>query len=263
MSCSGKPKGDYRYRSRGRNVARIIGGLMKTDVQIVVMAKFPEPGRVKTRLSVPPSPLNPVHACDLHRLFLLEIGTRLVGQGKPVAIAHDPPGDDVADRFTQMFSEVGKRLSHLFPQVPGDLGARLAGVAGAARGVAESILFFGADSPDLPAAHASRAITLCGGHDVTLGPTFDGGYWCLGVSARVDMQILLDEIDWSSGREFDQTLSRARSLGYNVGLADRWDDVDRPDDLRRLLERLRRSTEADDQALLMKLQKILPEEVLR
>jgi glycosyltransferase A (GT-A) superfamily protein (DUF2064 family) len=72
---------------------------------------------------------------------------------------------------------------------------------------------------------------------------------------------MLSNIAWSSGGEFAQTHERARSLGYNVAVADPWDDVDRPEDLRRLMARLGKSNDPDDRALLDRLNAILPDGV--
>ena len=78
-----------------------------------------------------------------------------------------------------------------------------------------------------------------------VAPAEDGGFWSVAISSRVDPANLFAGIEWSTGRECAQTLERAKHLGYNVALADRWDDVDRPEDLRRLMERLKRSGKPD------------------
>ena len=88
---------------------------------------------------------------------------------------------------------------------------------------------------------------------VVAGPTDDGGFWCLGLWNRVDAAALLEGIAWSSGSEARQTRERAEALGYAHAEADRWDDVDRPADLTRLLKRLSQSTDLWDRALLHEL----------
>jgi glycosyltransferase A (GT-A) superfamily protein (DUF2064 family) len=71
----------------------------------------------------------------------------------------------------------------------------------------------------------------------------------------------LCDIAWSSGRERGQTIDRAKSLGFRVVETDPWDDVDRPDDLKRLCDRLKKSEEPESQNLLERL-RFLPKEVL-
>jgi rSAM/selenodomain-associated transferase 1 len=211
------------------------------------MAKLPEVGRVKTRLQ---PALSTEQAMRVHEALLAHLTDRL-------SAMHWRDQVLCFDRFDERVLLSGLKGTPV-PQVAGDLGARLTAQANRCDG---KTLFLGSDSPDLPRRHLERAAELLADHDVVLGPTDDGGYWCLGVSQGVNVADMLSNIAWSSGREFDQTLERARSLGYNVAIADRWDDVDRPDDLRRLMARLRQSSDPDDRALLDRLTTILPDGV--
>jgi rSAM/selenodomain-associated transferase 1 len=214
---------------------------------VVVMAKLPEVGRVKTRLQ---PALSAELAAGIHRALLVHLSERLSRMPwRRQILCYDRSVDQVS---------LSEFKGIPVAQSQGDLGARLAAQAARCDG---KTLFFGCDSPDLPHAHLDRAAQLLAVHDVVIGPTDDGGYWCLGVSHGVDVAAMLSNIDWSSGREFAQTLERARSLGYNVALADPWDDVDRPEDLRRLMARLRKSDDPDDRALLDRLHAILPDGV--
>ncbi|CAN5431970.1 TIGR04282 family arsenosugar biosynthesis glycosyltransferase [soil metagenome] len=222
------------------------------DVTVVVMAKLPQPGRVKTRLL---PALSPEQAALVHEECVRCLLKRLGSMHWRRRIAcFDPP--DAQSQFANLLPATGRFKLH--PQVPGDLSARLA--AAAKRFCwreGDRLLFLGADCPDLPTRHLQQAAQEFAANQVVLGPTDDGGYWCLGVRYGVDVASLLAGIEWSSGREFQQTLERARSLGYNTALADRWDDVDRPADLTRLLDRLKRSADPSDRDLLTRL-KFLP-----
>ena len=197
------------------------------------------PGRVKTRL-VPP--LTAAVAARLHREFLLHVVHRL--RTWPIIACHDPP--DAQSEMRGLLVGVD-----LLPQSDGDLGARLASAAKQCG--AREVIFLAADSPDVPDTHLHRVADLLSEHDVVIAPAEDGGFWSVALSSRADPEKLFAGIKWSTGREGAQTLERARSLGYNVALADRWADVDRPADLRRLLARLRSSPEPDDQHLLARL----------
>lgn len=214
------------------------------------MAKLPAPGRVKTRLM---PALTAEQAAGVHRVFLAHMAQRLAVFGRLV-VCYDPP-----DAGTAMRTIVGP-AHRMIPQCAGDLGSRL---AGAYQALAPSdALFFGVDSPDLPTAHIDRAASLLQHKDVVLGPCDDGGYWCLGAKRGLDATSMLSGIEWSSGSELQQTLTRARSLGYNAELAPHWDDVDRVEDLRRLVSRLRKSDNAGDMTLLHQLSLVLPHGVM-
>ena len=214
------------------------------DLVVILMAKFPTPGRVKTRL-VPP--LTADDAARLHREFLLHLVHRL--RTWPTIVCHDPPDSQ---------SEMRRLLdADLLPQSGGDLADRLA--AAAKECAAAEVIFLGADSPDVPESYLHRVAELLEEHDVVIAPGDDGGFWSVALSSRrVDPATLFAGIEWSSGREGAQTLERAKHLGYNVALADRWADVDRPEDLRRLLERLATSIDPDDQQLLARLSFLPP-----
>jgi rSAM/selenodomain-associated transferase 1 len=207
---------------------------------IVVMAKYPLAGLVKTRLM---PALTADQAARVQRAFLLHVVERL--SPRRVIACYDPP---------ECGEEMRRLLDiDLMPQTRGDLGARLAAAALAARRVGETVIFLGVDSPDVPIKFIDRIAALLPKHDLVIAPADDGGYWAVALSQRVDADKLFTGIEWSTGRECAQTLERAKHLGYNVALADRWADVDRPEDLFRLIERLKRSSEPDDRKLLARL----------
>jgi rSAM/selenodomain-associated transferase 1 len=224
------------------------------DLAIVIMTKLPEPGRVKTRLM---PVLSARQAAEVHRAFLLHLAGRIGETPAELIICHDPP-----DCIGPMNELVGREAAAgYWPQCEGDLGARLAAASDATIRHTKYVMFLGTDSPDVPFAFIARITHLLRSHDLVIAPADDGGFWAVALTGRVDAPKLFAQIEWSTGRECGQTLERARGLGYNVALADRWDDVDRPDDLRRLIERLRRSHEPHDQALLQRLSRIVPDGV--
>lgn len=222
---------------------------MLPPATVIIMTKLPEPGRVKTRLL---PDLTPQQAAEVHRVMLLHVVRRVAGM-KPAAlvVCYDPPDKQQAIRA--LLPDITVRF---LPQSAGDLGARLA-AAKAAADIRRPTLFLGVDSPDLPADHLHQAVYLCGQADVVLGPTHDGGYWCLGLAPTVDADALLANIDWSSGREANQTIAAARRMGLTIALADQWDDIDRIDDLQRLADRLRHATDSGDAHLWRRLRTIL------
>jgi uncharacterized protein len=216
------------------------------EVTIIVMAKYPEAGKVKTRLQ---SAVSPAHAAAVHRVFLQHV-VRRAGELAPkqVIVCFDPPGAGEAMR--ELLGDV-----QLLAQSCGDLGARLAAAKEAVEG---PVLFLGVDAPDVPGSAIHAAAELLARVDVVLGPTRDGGYWCLGLRHTDDVKPLLREIPWSSGGEYDHTLDAAGLLGYTTAAAPPWEDVDHPADLARLIQRLEQSSNCDDKVLLQALRACLP-----
>ena len=229
---------------------------MPSPLSIIIMAKLPEPGRVKTRLL---PDLSAQQAADVYRHMLVHVAEQVSAtQPDELVLCFDPPDSEPAIRA--VLPDLDARF---LPQSPGDLGHRMAAAANAIRRPNDPpnrrTLFLGVDSPDLPADHLRQAVRLGGHADVVLGPTSDGGYWCLGLAPHVDAAAMLANIDWSSGREADQTIASARQMGLAVALADPWEDGARLDDLHRLIARRDRSNAPRDLHLGRCLRTILEE----
>ena len=64
---------------------------------------------------------------------------------------------------------------------------------------------------------------------VTIGPTFDGGYYLIGLSVQEDD--LFDNIEWSTSSVFSQTLARIKTANKQLSILSPWYDVDTPDGL--------------------------------
>ena len=200
--------------------------LLKT-IAVVVMAKAPVPGQVKTRL-VPP--LTPEQAALLAQGLLQET-VKLVCSLKGIqAIVSVAP----AERLTEVQHLLDCPIQ-LIPQSEGDFGARLAEVfRHAFSNGTHGVIALGADHPNLPKRYLLQAIaTLKSGEDrVVLGPTEDGGYYLIGMT-RPHPE-LFERIPWSTSEVARVTRERAKALGLAVVLLPPWFDIDRPEDLSRL-----------------------------
>ena len=205
-------------------------------VHLVVMAKAPIPGRVKTRLS---PPLTPEQAAELAGALLRD--TVAAARRLPdvqVVVAVEPA--EAVPVVRGLVPSV-----ELVPQAVGDLGARLTAVAAArfAAG-ASAVLVVGSDHPTLPAAVVAQAVTWLreGRDEMVIGPAEDGGYYLLGMT-RPHPEVF-DEISWSTPDVLRATLDRADALGLPVRRLPSWYDVDTPDDLARLQRALSHHPEA-------------------
>ena len=171
---------------------------------VIVMSKLPVAGRVKTRLT---PALTPQQAAEVHRLFLLHLLDRLIDLAPAeLVVCFDPP-----DAGASMAALLSPRSLQLIAQSEGDLGNRLAIAANSIFERFDRVLFLGVDSPDVPVALLQNAAELTAGSDVVLGPTLDGGFWCLGLRRGIDVASVLSDIPWSSGGEREATIRRAAS----------------------------------------------------
>jgi rSAM/selenodomain-associated transferase 1 len=200
-----------------------------SDRVLVVMAKAPRPGAVKTRLALSLSPevVTVLYCCLLDDTLAL---ARSLGD---VEVAIMCPHSDV-NELTQL---AGSEASVVAQEGDG-LAAGLTSVfAHFAKGHRRRIIAFNSDSPHLPPSVLEDAFETLAARDVVVGPTHDGGYYLVGAKASHPALFALDGMGTSSALQ--RLLSRARTLELSVGLADPFYDIDVVDDLTRLAAELR------------------------
>ncbi len=200
------------------------------NVFALVFAKYPEPGKVKTRLS---PPLSSVQAADIHRAAL-QATCELIGSLDHIhtVLVATPDGE-----CPRLADELGTLIDDHWPQSEGSLGERLERAAHRAfQEGASRLLLFGADSPTIPVDFVQQAITALEECDAVAGPCDDGGYYLLGM--RAPQPVLFQDIDWGSERVMEQTRQRARRSGIHLRELPLWYDIDRVDDLERAADDL-------------------------
>ena len=206
---------------------------------IAVMAKAPEPGRCKTRLS---PPLTPDECAAISAAFLRDIteNIALAAREAPIqgCIAYAPAELEglFADRLAP-----GTEL--LLADGGPDMPAAVTGFGRCLLQAIRSLLAqgFGAacvlnsDSPTLPTALLRQTARLLAtpGDRAVLGPAEDGGYYLLGLKAP--HTAMFADIAWSTDAVAEQTRAQARSIGLDLVELDAWYDVDDRAALQRLL----------------------------
>ena len=196
------------------------------------MAKAPLVGSTKTRLC---PPLGSQEATKLYRCFLLdtlELMRRVEGV-QPI-IAYSPPATQ------PFFEQIAPPGFDLVPQVGADLGERLDNVlTHCLQSGYQQTAVMDSDSPTLPVAYLRQAFQELDDPavDVVLGPSDDGGYYLIGLKSPCSA--LFRGIVMSTSTVMVETLERAQEQGLKVACLPRWYDVDRPEDLERLIGELR------------------------
>jgi hypothetical protein len=194
--------------------------------RLLLFTKPAREGRVKTRLI---GDLSAAEAAELHAAFLADLLARL-REGDfelRLAWALEPQEEMPAGPLP------GLR------QRGDDLGARLYLALSEAAREAAAVGAIGGDLPTLPLdlVHSAFAKVEAGA-DVVLGPAEDGGYYLIVLAAGAISPRLFEEIAWSTERVLPATLERCRELGLAVELLPMAADVDTPEDLRRLAQRM-------------------------
>jgi hypothetical protein len=206
--------------------------LTHTDCALVIMAKAPRPGWVKTRLaeSLPLAAVIELYHC------LLE---------DTVALAQSLDHADVFIMCPPLDVEELSRATgdtvRVVPQSGDGLAAGLASVFThfAAAGYSRMIAF-DSDSPHLPGVVLESAFDVLVACDLVAGPTDDGGYYLVGASAPHPQLFTDDRLGTPNALE--ALLARARTLGLSVCLTDPFYDIDVLADLSRLALELRRGS---------------------
>src|SRR5215470_20222004 len=145
------------------------------DCTLVIMAKAPRPGMVKTRLaqSLPQPAVVELYRC------LLEDTMALAQSLGDADVAIMCPAPDVED-----LSRVAGKRARVVAQMGDGLAAGLTSVfthfAAAGR---RRIIAFNSDSPHLPTAVLKTAFEALAACDLVVGPTQDGGYYLVGATA--------------------------------------------------------------------------------
>jgi uncharacterized protein len=200
----------------------------ESDRVLVIMAKAPRPGAVKTRLN----PSLPLQAVTAFYRCLLGDTLALAQSLRGVEIAIMCPECDVNELALLAGHEVG-----IVAQKGEGLAAGLTSVfTHFAEGRQRRIIAFNSDSPHLPGSVLEEAFETLATHDAVVGPTYDGGYYLVGAKASYPTLFTGDGMGTSSALE--RLVSRARVLELSVGFADPFYDIDVADDLIRLDEEL-------------------------
>lgn len=200
---------------------------------LVIMAKAPRRGAVKTRLV--PS-LSPEGAIDFYRC-LLDDTLRLAHSLRNVEVAVMCPESDITelaaltDPQTRVVAQKGEGLA-------AGLTSVFSYFAG---GFRKHTIAFNSDSPHLPAPVLEGAFEQLATHDLIVGPTHDGGYYLVG--AKASHPTLFENDGMGTNSALEKLLERARDLELSVAAASSFYDVDVADDLTRLAAELRLAPE--------------------
>jgi uncharacterized protein len=200
-----------------------------SDRVLVIMAKAPRPGEVKTRLAQSHS----VEAVTEFYRCLLDDTLALARSLRDVEVAIMCPDSDLKE-----LAQLASNSASVVAQKGVGLAAALTSVfAHFAKDNQRRTIAFNSDSPHLPRAVLEDAFEMLAAHDVVVGPTHDGGYYLVGAKASYPTLFASDGMGTSSALE--RLLAHARALELSVAFVAPFYDIDVADDLTRLAEELR------------------------
>lgn len=197
---------------------------------VIVFAKYPAPGEVKTRLA---ERLGNEPAARFAETFLLDL---LEGLGSAPALAgarrylfFDPPPARAA--FQALLKNAGMEGWELAVQATGDLGARLKDALGYVCDPDPcAAAFLGSDCPELPPAEVAKSLTTAAGGRAAMCPAADGGYVLLALPAGTPDEVF-DGVPWSVPETGARQFRRLAAAGLQVELGETYTDIDTHADL--------------------------------
>ena len=200
---------------------------------LVIFAKAPIPGEVKTRLC---PPLTPDEAATLHGSFVLDMLERSKTAVAKLKLPFDRYLACMPSSTLVFFKIMEERQSvKLIDQIGNDLGARMQHTFETMFGKGyERVFIVGTDVPSLPLDHYTQALALLEKNDLVLGPALDGGYYLIGLKRMVPD--LFVGVLWSTEQVLEMTQEKATKLGLKTALLPPWRDVDTIEDLQALIE---------------------------
>jgi rSAM/selenodomain-associated transferase 1 len=196
---------------------------------LVIVAKQPQQGRVKTRLV---SVLGEEGALQLYDAFIDDLASRFANGPYDFFFAYTPPDAAFYGRGAATFPQIGETLNERLLAIFKKMSPRWP----------QGVLVMSSDSPQVPPKWIARGFELMQSNDVVFGPCDDGGYWCVGMREPYDV---FSGIPMSTPVVLEQTLALARAHQLRVALLPQTFDVDTPNDVARLVEWLDSTGGAD------------------
>jgi len=195
-----------------------------TDI-LYIAAKAPRAGLVKTRLG---AAIGHEYAVALYASFLRDLAARFAGA--PFALGWYVTPPDAWPEIAPLVGAAGE--ARVLAQGEGDWTARQRGLfRGAATRGEERVILIASDSPHLTVETVTAAFRALDRHEVVVGPTYDGGYYLIGLRGWHDV---LHGIPMSTRTVLDDIAARAEASGLSVGRVETMFDVDEAADLQRL-----------------------------
>lgn len=198
---------------------------------LIVFAREPIPGKVKTRLA---AVIGDRAAAELYESMLQDVLKTVRELSDVDVVVYWDCQEEALPLLADKYRCRSRR------QITGELGERMRGAfeemfaAGC-----ELCCIIGSDAPDLPLQYLREAYRLLSAPpaDVVLGPSLDGGYYLLGL--RQVCPELFADIHWGSAAVLAQSLGAAEDSGRSVSLLPVWRDIDTLEDLQAFQERSR------------------------
>jgi uncharacterized protein len=224
MTTSGSPRaqGGLRQSQKGRHPSS------SPSSAVIIFAKAPVAGQVKTRLC---PPLTPDEAASLHGSLVLDVLERCQSlKGAACILAGTPSSHHPFFRAMEARFKIP-----VWDQMGDDLGTRMVSVFQKAFDSSyRTAIVIGTDIPGIDQTLLMSAGKSLQDYDVVLGPTVDGGYYLLGL--RSPEPELFEQMPWSTNQVYALTKQKIEASGLSVKILPELRDLDTVEDLQAFIQ---------------------------
>ncbi len=209
--------------------------MSRLERHLVIFAKLPRMGRVKSRLA---RDIGTLAAWQFYTNTLYDVIHKLAPrQQSPLPwktwLALTPDGANLPPQYPN---------TPTLNQGPGDLGHRMGRVL--QNMPPGPVIIIGTDIPEISKHHINNAFTALDTQDSVLGPALDGGYWMVGLKRRPRCQLnaarhIFQNVRWSTENALKDTQANMQKIGLSTAIMDQLEDVDDKASLERWQEKKR------------------------
>ena len=190
---------------------------------LILMTRIPIPGKTKTRLM---DLLTGDECAGLHMSFLKDLTATFTElQDIDVFMTYTPE-----DSLFILESVIPESIES-FPQKGEDLGEKMFNAINQVllKGY-KKVVLMGSDIPDLSAKDIQASFQILEEHDIVLGPTYDGGYYLVGMK-RCHEKIFRIPKKWGGKSVLESTIEIGNEQNLTIGLSPKYRDIDTKEDL--------------------------------
>jgi len=193
---------------------------------LIVMTKFPEPGKVKTRLA---GELSADGACKLHAAMVNHLMTKTLPCIGEIEVQFHVAGGTKEEVNYWLEGYAWKE------QIEGQLGEKMQhAIQSCLNEGADKVIIMGTDCPSITASHITSLVAALESKDVVFVPALDGGYVMAGMK---DLHPeMFEEIEWSTDEVLRKSVAQLETGGKRVGTLEALSDVDLPSDVEHAAE---------------------------
>ena len=205
------------------------------DNSLIIFLKYPEPGKVKTRLA---KDIGNGKACAIYRQLAENVIKNIFSKNPRTYTVHifftpDDKENEIRDWLKPIIENNQEVDTQYIPQGGDTLGERM---SNAFQQILQGkhyrrCIIIGTDCPGIEAALIESAFDVLNKKDVVIGPCEDGGYYLLGMSKFTTD--LFTDITWGTDRVFGQTMKKISNNNLSYGILKTLADIDTPEDLYR------------------------------